>query len=46
MNSTGIEAYNLGRCTGKGPARIKAYVWSLVIAHNLRLLARLKPAPT
>lgn len=40
------RAYGLGRCTWKGLAHFKAYVWSSVVAHNLALLARLKPAPT
>lgn len=40
------RAYGLGRCTWKGLAHFKAYVWSSVVAHNLALLARLKPIPT
>lgn len=47
----GIEAgisclkrtYGLGRCTWKGLARFKAYVWSSVVAHNLALFSRLVP---
>ena len=49
---TGIEAgisclkraYGLARCTWRGLARFKAYVWSSVAAYNLALLARLRPA--
>jgi IS5 family transposase len=37
------RAYGLGRCTWKGLAHFKAYVWSSVVAHNLALFARLKP---
>ena len=49
----GIEAgisclkrgYGLSRCTWKGLlVHFKAFVWSSVVAHNLALLARLKPA--
>lgn len=40
------RAYGLRRCTWKGLAHFKAYVWSSVVAHNLALLARLKPIPT
>ena len=36
------RAYGLGRCTWKGLAHFKAYVWSSVVAHNLALFARLK----
>jgi len=36
------RAYGLGRCTWKGLAHFKAYVWSSVLAHNLALFARLK----
>jgi len=47
---TGIEvgisclkrAYGLSRCTWKGLAHFKAFVWSAVVVHNLALLARLK----
>jgi len=38
------RAYGLGRCTWKGLAHFKAYVWSSVVAHNLALFARLAPA--
>ena len=38
------RAYGLGRCTWKGLEHFKAYVWSAVVAHNLAVLARLKPA--
>ncbi len=37
------RAYGLGRCTWKGLAHFKTYVWSSVVAHNLALFARLKP---
>lgn len=37
------RAYGLARCTWKGLAHCKAYVWSSVVAHNLALLARLQP---
>jgi IS5 family transposase len=48
----GIEAgisclkrgYGLARCTWKGIAHFRAYVWSSVVAHNLALFTRLKPA--
>ena len=48
----GIEAgisylkrcFGLGRCSWKGLAHFKAYVWASVVAHNLVTLARLKPA--
>ncbi len=35
------RAYGLGRCTWKGLAHFKAYVWSSVVAHNLALYGRL-----
>lgn len=35
------RAYGLGRCTWKGLAHFKAYVWSSVVAHNLALLGRM-----
>lgn len=35
------RAYGLARCTWKGLAHFKAYVWSAVVAHNLALFARL-----
>ncbi len=38
------RAYGLGRCSWKGLAHFRAYVWSSVFAHNLALLARLKPS--
>jgi IS5 family transposase len=38
------RAYGLGRCTWKGLAHFKAYVWSSVVAHNLALFGRLMPA--
>jgi transposase, IS5 family len=34
----------LGRCTWRGLGHFKAYVWSSVVAYNLVLFARLKPA--
>ena len=37
------RAYGLARCTWKGLAHFKAYVWSSVVAYNLALFARLKP---
>jgi IS5 family transposase len=37
------RAYGLSRCTWKGLAHFKSFVWSSVVAHNLALLARLKP---
>lgn len=38
------RAYGLARCTWRGLARFKAYVWSSVVAYNLALFARLRPA--
>lgn len=38
------RAYGLARCTWKGMAHFRAYVWSSVVAYNLALLTRLKPA--
>jgi len=35
------RAYGLGRCSWKGLAHFRAYVWSAVVAHNLALLSRL-----
>ncbi len=35
------RAYGLGRCTWKGLAHFRAYVWSSVVAHNLTLFGRL-----
>ena len=37
------RAYGLSRCTWKGLAHFKAYVWSSVVAHNLALFVRLSP---
>jgi IS5 family transposase len=38
------RADGAGRCTWRGLDHFKAYVWSAVVAHNLVLFARLKPA--
>ena len=38
------RAYGLARCTWKGLEHFKAYVWSAIVAHNLSVFARLKPA--
>jgi transposase, IS5 family len=38
------RAYGLARCTWRGLVHFKAYVWSSVVAFNLALLARLRPA--
>jgi IS5 family transposase len=38
------RAYGLARCTWKGIAHFRAYIWSSVVAHNLALFTRLKPA--
>ena len=38
------RAYGLARCTWRGLSHFKAYVWSSVVAYNLALFARLKPA--
>ena len=38
------RAYGLARCTWRGLDHFKTYVWSAAVAHNLVLLARLKPA--
>ena len=38
------RAYGLGRCTWRGLGHFKAYVWSSVVAYNLVLFARFKPA--
>src|SRR6478736_2430647 len=38
------RAYGGARCTWRGLDHFKAYVWSAVLAHNLVLYARLKPA--
>jgi len=37
------RAYGLARCTWKGIAHFRAYVWSSVVAHNLALFTRLNP---
>jgi IS5 family transposase len=47
----GIEAgisclkrvYGLARCTWRGLAHFRAYVWSSIVAYNLALFTRLKP---
>lgn len=38
------RAYGAARCTWRGLEHFKAYIWSAVVAHNLVLFARLKPA--
>jgi len=38
------RAYGGARCTWRGLDHFKTYVWSAVVAHNLVLFARLKPA--
>ncbi len=38
------RAYGLTRCPWKGLVHFKSFIWSSVVAHNLALLARLKPA--
>ena len=38
------RAYGGARCTWRGLDHFKAYIWSAVVAHNLVLFARLKPA--
>ena len=38
------RAYGAARCTWRGLDHFNAYVWSAVVAHNLVLFARLKPA--
>jgi len=38
------RAYGAARCTWRGLDHFKAYIWSAVVAHNLVLFARLKPA--
>ena len=38
------RAYGGARCTWRGLDHFKAYVWSAVLAHNLVLYARRKPA--
>ena len=38
------RSFGLGRCSWKGLAHFKAYVWASAVTHNLVTLARLKPA--
>src|SRR5215213_5898266 len=38
------RAYGLGRCTWRGLNHFKAYVWSSVVAYNLAIFSRLRPA--
>src|ERR1700752_4826836 len=38
------RAYGAARCTWRGLDHFKAYIWSAVVAHNLVLFARFKPA--
>ena len=38
------RAYGAARCTWRGLDHFKAYIWSAVVAHNMVLFARLKPA--
>lgn len=38
------RAFGLARCTWRGLAHFKSYVWSSVVAYNLVLLARLAPS--
>lgn len=38
------RAFGLARCTWRGLAHFKAYVWSSVVAYNLALFTRLRPA--
>ncbi|EPE93991.1 transposase IS4 family protein (plasmid) [Rhizobium grahamii CCGE 502] len=38
------RACGLGRCTWRGLGHFKAYLWSSVVAYNLALFARLRPA--
>jgi IS5 family transposase len=38
------RAYGLARSSWRGLEHFKAYIWSSVVAYNLTLLARLKPA--
>jgi len=44
VDHTIVEIDGLTRCTWKGRVHFKSFVWSSVVAHNLALLARLKPA--
>jgi transposase, IS5 family len=38
------RAFGLARCTWRGLDHFRAYVWSSVVAYNLALFVRLKPA--
>lgn len=38
------RAYGLARCTWRGRDHFRAYVWSSVVAYNLALFTKLKPA--
>ena len=38
------RAYGLARCTWRGLDHFKAYVWSSIVAYNLALFVRLRPA--
>ena len=38
------RSFGLGRCSWKGLAHFKSYVWASVVTHNLVMFARLKPA--
>ena|SRR6185437_13475462 len=38
------RAYGLARCTWRGLAHFRAYVWSSVVAYNLALFTKLRPA--
>ncbi len=38
------RAYGLARCTWKGVEHYTAYVWSSIVAYNLALFTRLRPA--
>ncbi|HEX9638627.1 MAG TPA: ISNCY family transposase [Acidobacteriota bacterium] len=38
------RAYGLARCTWRGLEHFRAYIWSSVVAYNLALFTRLKPA--
>jgi IS5 family transposase len=37
------RAYGLARCTWRGLAHFRAYVWSSLVAYNLALFTRLRP---
>jgi hypothetical protein len=41
--SPASSAYGAARCTWRGLDHFKAYIWSVVVAHNLVLFARRKP---